>query len=319
VLSELRATGWLHYRPLQGKLERASSEPWAAKWTEGTHKMSPAFRANRESHVKDGKPAYEEKAGAAPDVLEENYFDATDALELVAEPDCLSQVEQRRLDAALLHPSVRKEVEAELAELALVTSQKPKKAKEGGPKLAKQAREEKVKAWRLALGGKAIAARLAALVPYSKASKKKVKKHLLKSVKGKLKLKKPKAKKNRDSGTNRRSSQGRGASGTNRRSSQGRSQRRGGRESRAVAEGCRSQGRCAGCREAVAELTSSCGEGNQLRSSAGDHEGSCFSEAGLQRGGLVQADRQGEAADERSGGPQESHERGEGSGFAAVW
>ena len=36
ILSELRATGWLHFRPHAGKLRRAEEESWAVNLTEGT-------------------------------------------------------------------------------------------------------------------------------------------------------------------------------------------------------------------------------------------------------------------------------------------
>ena len=187
ILSELRATGWLHYRPHDGKLRRAAEEPWAANLTEGTHKMGPDFREHREDHVLEGIPQHV-VLEVKPQRLEEAYFDDYDALVIEAEPDVLTVVEQRRLDAALLHPSVRAEVEQELAELHIMTSQLPrkKKVKEGAITKSKLERTELVALWKEALGGKAIASRLAAMVPYSKSKKKKVKKHMLKGIAGKL-------------------------------------------------------------------------------------------------------------------------------------
>ena len=41
ILSELRATGWLHFRPHAGNLRRAEEESWAVNLTEGTRKMGP--------------------------------------------------------------------------------------------------------------------------------------------------------------------------------------------------------------------------------------------------------------------------------------
>jgi hypothetical protein len=183
VLSELRATGWLHYRPRDGRLARASEEQWAACLTEGTHKMGHNFRGQREQHVVDGRPQLE--APAEPEKDEENYFQDPDVLELAAEPDLLPLVEQRRLEALLLHPSVRSEVEQELAELEVVTSQRPRggRVKSSAAKKCKLTRMEKVAAWRAALGGSTVASRLASLVAHSsggKRARKAAKKHTLK-------------------------------------------------------------------------------------------------------------------------------------------
>ena len=195
VLSELRATGWLHYRPHAGRLRRAAEEPWAANMTEGTHKMGPNFREHREDHVVEGIPQHV-MLEVKPQRLEDGYFDDYEALVIEAEPDVLTMVEQRRLDAALLHPSMRQEIEDELAELQIMTSQLPrqKKVKEGGKTKTKLERKELVALWREALGGKAIAARLASMVPYTKGQKKKAKKQIIKRIAGRLAA----AKKNRD-------------------------------------------------------------------------------------------------------------------------
>ena len=135
ILSELRATGWLHFRPHAGKLRRAEEESWAVNLTEGTHKMGPNFREHREDHVVEGIPQHV-MLEVKPQRLEDAYFDDYDALVIEAEPDVLTMVEQRRLDAALLHPSMRADIEQELAELQLMTSQPPRKCKlnEGGSK-----------------------------------------------------------------------------------------------------------------------------------------------------------------------------------------
>ena len=187
VLSELRATGWLHFRPHAGKLRRAEEESWAVNLTEGTHKMGPNFREHREDHVVEGIPQHV-MLEVKPQRLEDAYFDDYDALVIEAEPDVLTMVEQRRLDAALLHPSMRAEIEQELAELQLMTSQLPRKCKlkKGGSKQTKLERNDLVALWREGLGGKSIAARLASLVPYTKGQKVKVKKHMLKGIAGKL-------------------------------------------------------------------------------------------------------------------------------------
>ena len=96
ILSELRATGWLHFRPHAGKLRRAEEESWAVNMTEGTHKMGPNFREHREDHVVEGIPQ-RVMLEVKPQRLEDAYFDDYDALVIEAEPDVLTMVEQRRL------------------------------------------------------------------------------------------------------------------------------------------------------------------------------------------------------------------------------
>ena len=107
-----------------------------------THKMGSNFREHREDHVVEGIPQHV-MLEVKPQRLEDAYFDDYDALVIEAEPDVLTMVEQRRLDAALLHPSMRAEIEQELAELQLMASQLPRKCKlkEGGSK--KQSSREK--------------------------------------------------------------------------------------------------------------------------------------------------------------------------------
>ena len=197
VLSEARATGWLHYRPREGRLQRASEEPWAASLTEGTHKMDASFREHREDHVVDGKPE-QMMLEMTPARLENTYWDDYEALALEGEPDVLSLVDQRKLDAALLHPSLRSEVEQELAEVMLMTSQLPRKrkgCKEGPAKKTKLERQEMVQAWKKELGSKAIAARLASMVPCTGKKVKTVKRQIIKKISGKLKQRSKKAKK----------------------------------------------------------------------------------------------------------------------------
>ena len=195
VLSEARACGWLHFRPVAGQLQPSESQAWAKNLTEGTHKTTAETRARRDEGVTDGKPREEfSKAEIEPRVMEKNYFDEED-LVLDADPDVLDQVAQRRLEAAMLHPRVRKEAEEELASLALVTSQVPAKlkVKEGTPKKTKLSRHERVVNWKTNLGKKTIASRLAQMMPCSKEARKKIKKHLIKLKLGKSK--KTKAKK----------------------------------------------------------------------------------------------------------------------------
>ncbi len=156
--------------------------------TEGTHKLGPRFRDQREDHVQDGKPQADAPM-PEPDKMEEDYFKAEAVLELEGEQAVWSLVEQRQFEAALLHPSVRQEVEDELAEVALMTSQLPRRARKdtsGPKKKTKLCRREAALQWRAALGGKTAAARLASMVPHSKGARKKVAKHLFKSKLGKL-------------------------------------------------------------------------------------------------------------------------------------
>ncbi len=102
----------------------------------------------------------------------------------------LDPVEQRTLESVFLPPSVRNEVEQDLAELALVTSQRParKTVKEGARKVPKATRAEKAAAWRRNLGKNMKASTLAQLVPYSKEKKKQVKHSFMKALGGRFKL-----------------------------------------------------------------------------------------------------------------------------------
>lgn len=197
VLSEFRAAGWAHYRPQGGSLIRCSQEAWAQNLAEGSGKLGPNFWPQREDHVdEEGKPLVDD-GPPQPEVLEEDYFLTEQALLLEGEQEVWSLVEQRQFEAALLHPSVRAEVDEELAELALVTSQKSKRARSGAGRAAKKpkvCRREAAKEWRAALGGKTVAARLASLVPHSKGAKKKLAKHLFKMKLGKMAKKKFKKK-----------------------------------------------------------------------------------------------------------------------------
>ena len=135
-----------------------------------------------------GRPTFDcSKDQIAPERVENCYFNEED-LVLDADQGLLDPVAQRRLEALFLHPSVRSEVEKELAELSLVTSQRPaRKVKEGEAKKPKTSRAEKAASWRVALGKKTIASRLAQLVPYSKEKAQKVKKSFVKKMAKKLK------------------------------------------------------------------------------------------------------------------------------------
>ena len=188
VLSEARACGWLHWRPGPSGLELASEQEWAKSLTESTHKIAPEVRARRGEGVVLGRPTFDySKDQIAPERLENCYFNEED-LVLEADQGLLDPVAQRRLEALFLHPSVRSEVEKELAELSLVTSQRPtRKVKEGEAKKPKTSRAEKAASWRVALGKKTIASRLAQLVPYSKEKAQKVKKSFVEKMAKKLK------------------------------------------------------------------------------------------------------------------------------------
>ena len=86
VLAEARACGWLHWRPSikAGRLLLAADQPWARPLTEGSSRMGPSFRENRESWVEDGVPRPVEKGRALEDsqpvCTEKDYFDSPDAL-----------------------------------------------------------------------------------------------------------------------------------------------------------------------------------------------------------------------------------------------
>ena len=196
VLAEGRACGWLHFRPdREGLLVKAGTQQWAKRFTEGSSRMGPEFRKNRDSWVQEGKvqplkPEELEKAQDGPDAADQqgDYFKPVHAagpvLEIeTAQPaeDFLTPHQLFGLNCALLHPSARTRQEEVEAQLVLVTSQKPRSSK--AVPQPKETREQKVARWQEALGSKSIAARLAALVPVKGKRKKDQKKQLLKSVK----------------------------------------------------------------------------------------------------------------------------------------
>ena len=85
------------------------------------------------------------------------------ALVLDAEPE-MDEIERIRLQAALLHPSVRSEIEHELAALALCTSQKSSR-KATTPAVPKATRRERASKWRETLDKKTVTSILAGLPP----------------------------------------------------------------------------------------------------------------------------------------------------------
>jgi hypothetical protein len=156
--------------------------------------MDKSFRSDRSSWVHLG--VAQVVAGSTPqqDELENTYWTDETALVLEAEQDLLDEVELRRLQAALLHPSVRTEIEQELAAVQLCQSQKPVRAKESHKKVPKVLRADRAANWRTELArkrdlegalwpsrGKATSARAA-------------KKHLKKALAGKLWTKASKSK-----------------------------------------------------------------------------------------------------------------------------
>ncbi len=191
VIAESRCAGWLHWRPdITAKvLVKADSQQWAKRWTEGSSRMGPDFRANRDSFVENGLPVWvvskAEQLGE-PRELQVSYFDEdADDLTLTEESDLMTPQEQLQLTAALLHPSVRSRLEQQLAELTLMTSQKPKEksTKAVAPQLT---RAEKAEAWRKQLEHSTVSTRLSKLTPAAgKKNRKGVKKHLAKSLAGK--------------------------------------------------------------------------------------------------------------------------------------
>ena len=86
VLAEMRACGWMRFRPdSKGLLQLASKEQWARKFTEGSSRMGPEFRANRDSWVRKGKVLMqskeeEEAAKSGPDKKEQegDYFNVAE-------------------------------------------------------------------------------------------------------------------------------------------------------------------------------------------------------------------------------------------------
>jgi hypothetical protein len=147
--------------------------------------MGSNFREKRDSFVAHGLPvkmlSKAEQLGE-PRELQISYFNEdADDLELTGESDLMTPQEQLQLTAALLHPAVRTRLEQELAELTLVTSQKPKEKskKASTPQLT---RAEKAEAWRNNLQYSTVKTRLSKLTP---AAGKKNKKGVKKLLKGK--------------------------------------------------------------------------------------------------------------------------------------
>ena len=147
VLAEGRACGWLHFRPDRaGLLVRADTQQWARRFTEGSSRMGPEFRENRQAWVQAGlvaplQPGELDKVENGPDPKEQqaDYFKpdlsthADPLLEIdTAQPaeDLLTANELFGMNCALLHPSARTRQEEIEAQLLLVTSQKPKKKKQ---------------------------------------------------------------------------------------------------------------------------------------------------------------------------------------------
>ncbi len=170
VIAESRAAGWLHWRPdSKAKvLVNADSKQWAKRWTEGSSRMGPELRRKRDSFVENGPPVWvvtkAEQLGE-PRELQVSYFNEdADDLTLTGESDLMTPQEQLQLTAALLHPSVRTRQEQELAELTLMTSQKPKE-KSTKATTPKPTRTEKAEGWRKQLQHSTVSIRLSKLTP----------------------------------------------------------------------------------------------------------------------------------------------------------
>ena len=156
VLAEARACGWLHWRPSPstGILQLSSSQPWADKFTEGSSRMDSSFREDRNSWVPLGVPD-PVSALTAPQREElVSYWSDPQPLVVEAEQGLMDELDLRRLQAALLHPSVRSEVEKDLAAVQLCQSQKRGRQKEGATKPQKESRSARASAWKAELGRK---------------------------------------------------------------------------------------------------------------------------------------------------------------------
>ena len=170
VLAESRACGWLHWRPdcKDKVLKKADEESWGKKLTEGSSRMGPAFRAGRDSFVHNGLPAKEltrSELVGEPRELQVSYFEqCAEDLELQGQQDVISPQEQLELEAALLHPSLRTALEEEMAQVALVTSQKPA-VRKSTTTPTKLSRGEKGELWRDKLRYSTVQDRLDKLVP----------------------------------------------------------------------------------------------------------------------------------------------------------
>ena len=124
VLAECRAGGWFHYRPTKAGLVKASDQEWAASLTEGSSRMDNEFRKRRDSCVVNGVPNLIADNAVEKVEREVSYWQDADPLLLSGKPE-MDHLELRRLQAAMLHPSVRSDIEAELAMVALCCSQNP--------------------------------------------------------------------------------------------------------------------------------------------------------------------------------------------------
>ena len=138
--------------------------------------MGPEFRKNRESWGQEGrvipltnKEYVEAVSGPEPGRQQGDYFkpgcegEPCEVTSTEPAADFLTVEDQLRLEAALLHPSVRTRQQETLAQLVLVTRQRPKRSKKEVPQ--KETRAAKVDRWREGLGKMKIADRLARLVP----------------------------------------------------------------------------------------------------------------------------------------------------------
>ena len=152
---QCRAGGWLRWRPDTdaGVLKQCAEQTWANQFSEASSRMDSNFFENRDVGVVEGKPVPLE-AGLglpAPDALTISKWQEEKCLILEGQVEWEDESSRRMLQAALLHPSVRTEVERELAAMQLCTSQKTAARSESKKKIPED-RAEKVKRWRALLG-----------------------------------------------------------------------------------------------------------------------------------------------------------------------
>ena len=193
VLAECRAGGWFHYRPTKAGLVKSSDQEWAACLTEGSSRMDSEFRRRRDSWVVNGVPNPIADNAVEKVEREISYWQDADPLLLSGEAE-MDHLELRRLQAAMLHPSVRTDVEAELAMVALCCSQNPvrKRALKDNP-----SRAFRSASWRTELSKKRKLEDALWPSVTGKLHSKKLKKQMLKKLKGKLWKDLSKAKKRR--------------------------------------------------------------------------------------------------------------------------
>ena len=137
VLAESVACGWLAWRPdNEGNLVNVHTQTWCKPFPLTSSRMGEEMVANRFKFLdKDGKPTIEDAAKHAPDpaLLQTSYFEPEEAaqtLELECEQALVAGEDAIVCQAAMMHPGLRTTYAATMADLALITSQKPKSTKQ---------------------------------------------------------------------------------------------------------------------------------------------------------------------------------------------